>query len=768
MVATLTVRRLFGMLCSCPSMLAILTLGCSGDPSPAPATTDTPAVGTYSIALTATTAAALPKCTSTLAGTTALVQSPVGLWACSAGSWSPIACTKSLAGAVAYASESKTLLACVAGSWVQIVTPAGPKGDTGATGATGAQGAQGLKGDTGAAGPAGSKGDVGATGGPGPKGDPGSQGPKGDPGANGQPGAPGTVLSIKPEAAGPNCAGGGQKIDSGPDTNGNGILEPAEIRSTQYVCSGVTGPQGPVGPAGAAGVTTLASSAAEAAGPNCASGGVKLSFGADTNANGSLEAAEVTSSSFVCNGAPGATGATGQAGSSSLVSSEPEPAGLHCAAGGVKLSFGTDANANGSLDPVEVSNNSYLCNIAPPTASGCSVAADCGADTECAVRTCVAGTCGFNFMPAGTLLANQIAGDCQTAVCDGAGNPSGQAADLDLPNDDNECTSDQCVAGVRAFANLPRSTVCSQAGGGSCDGAGRCVPTSACTVASDCAQATECAQPTCTAGACGSNNAPAGTPVASQTPGDCRAAVCDGTGNVATVRDDSDRPDDGNQCTADACIAGVPGFTMAPYGTACSQAGGTICNGAGVCVSACGNGITTAPETCDDGNAAQGDGCSSSCSIEPGFTCSGAPSYCLGHYFQISPGALSVLFELGSGGAVASAPTVGTFPVVLAPPTGGGGAPDLCNPAFDGSIVGAVVLAQRGTCSFYVKATNAQAAGAAAIVVYNNNLAQPGVFTSNIAGTPPIGIPFAGISNADGMTIRTLLTNQSVALTWLP
>lgn len=55
-----------------------------------------------------------------------------------------------------------------------------------------------------------------------------------------------------------------------------------------------------------------------------------------------------------------------------------------------------------------------------------------------------------------------------------------------------------------------------------------------------------------------------------------------------------------------------------------------------------------------------------------------------------------------------------------------------------------------------------------AIVVYNNNLAQPGVFTANIAGTPPIGIPFAGTSNADGMTIRTRLTNQSVALTWLP
>ncbi|CAI2378071.1 unnamed protein product [Moneuplotes crassus] len=38
----------------------------------------------------------------------------------------------------------------------------------------------------------------------------------------------------------------------------------------------------------------------------------------------------------------------------------------------------------------------------------------------------------------------------------------------------------------------------------------------------------------------------------------------------------------------------------------------------------CGDGTTTNPETCDDGNTASGDGCSSSCTIEVGFTCSGA------------------------------------------------------------------------------------------------------------------------------------------------
>ena len=42
----------------------------------------------------------------------------------------------------------------------------------------------------------------------------------------------------------------------------------------------------------------------------------------------------------------------------------------------------------------------------------------------------------------------------------------------------------------------------------------------------------------------------------------------------------------------------------------------------------CGNGIINSPEQCDDGNNANGDGCSSGCLIESGYTCSGTPSVC--------------------------------------------------------------------------------------------------------------------------------------------
>jgi cysteine-rich repeat protein len=44
--------------------------------------------------------------------------------------------------------------------------------------------------------------------------------------------------------------------------------------------------------------------------------------------------------------------------------------------------------------------------------------------------------------------------------------------------------------------------------------------------------------------------------------------------------------------------------------------------------SLCGDGIIQPGEQCDDGNSNSGDGCSSTCQIEPCFACSGAPSLC--------------------------------------------------------------------------------------------------------------------------------------------
>ena len=53
------------------------------------------------------------------------------------------------------------------------------------------------------------------------------------------------------------------------------------------------------------GLNILVNSVAEAAGDNCDNGGIKLMFGADLNADGTLSNDEVTNSSYVCNGTDG-------------------------------------------------------------------------------------------------------------------------------------------------------------------------------------------------------------------------------------------------------------------------------------------------------------------------------------------------------------------------------------------------------------------------------------------------------------------------------
>src|SRR5262249_44210849 len=94
----------------------------------------------------------------------------------------------------------------------------------------------------------------------------------------------------------------------------------------------------------------------------------------------------------------------------------------------------------------------------------------------------------------------------------------------------------------------------------------------------------ECATRTCAFGVCGVAFNPAGTPLVSEVPGDCKRGVCDGAGNAANVIDDTDVPSNGNQCTTALCSGGTPLFAPAPVGTSCSQNGGLMCNGVGSCV----------------------------------------------------------------------------------------------------------------------------------------------------------------------------------------
>ncbi len=110
------------------------------------------------------------------------------------------------------------------------------------------------------------------------------------------------LIAVADLAPGAICAAGGVSISTGFDTNQNGVLDATEVLSTNYVCNGQS-----------ASVTT------EPVGANCTYGGVKVQVGTGT-------------ASYVCNGAPGADG------QSATVTAEP--AGTNCATGGLKVQVG--------------------------------------------------------------------------------------------------------------------------------------------------------------------------------------------------------------------------------------------------------------------------------------------------------------------------------------------------------------------------------------------------------------------------------------------
>ncbi len=75
--------------------------------------------------------------------------------------------------------------------------------------------------------------------------------------------------------------------------------------------------------------------------------------------------------------------------------------------------------------------------------------------------------------------------------------------------------------------------------------------------------------------------------------------------------------DDGNDSDGDGCT------------TACAVEEGYTCGGEpSTCATSCGDGVTSGDEACDDGNTVDGDGCNAGCGEEHGFDCGGTPSIC--------------------------------------------------------------------------------------------------------------------------------------------
>ncbi|MBK8259506.1 MAG: lamin tail domain-containing protein [Polyangiaceae bacterium] len=243
---------------------------------------------------------------------------------------------------------------------------------------------------------------------------------------------------------------------------------------------------------------------------------------------------------------------------------------------------GVPSNPPAAIDTACSQNGGSFCN-ATGTCVACNTGTQCpGTDTECQTRTCTSNTCGFNFTAAGTPVASQTTGDCKRNECNGSGAIVANNFDTDLPVDGNQCTDDVCTSGVPSNPPVAIDTACSQNGGSFCNAAGTCV---ACNAASQCPGTdTECQTRTCTSNTCGFDFTTAGTPVMSQTTGDCKRNECNGSGAIVANNFDTDLPVDGNECTGDVCTSGVPTNPALPLNTACNQNGGTVCDGVGACV----------------------------------------------------------------------------------------------------------------------------------------------------------------------------------------
>jgi MYXO-CTERM domain-containing protein len=91
----------------------------------------------------------------------------------------------------------------------------------------------------------------------------------------------------------------------------------------------------------------------------------------------------------------------------------------------------------------------------------------------------------------------------------------------------------------------------------------------------------------------------------------------------------------------------------------------------------------------------------------------------------------------------------------------GSAAPSLgCGPLVN-DVTGAVVLFDRGTCAFAIKAQRAEQAGAVAAIIANDAAGQPPPNMPNNSPPLAIGIPTIGVTFEDGVELKALLASGS-------
>ncbi len=240
----------------------------------------------------------------------------------------------------------------------------------------------------------------------------------------------------------------------------------------------------------------------------------------------------------------------------------------------------------------------------------------CGSqdDTECDdPDTCDGeGTCLTNYEPEGTGCGDAAETECDNPdACNGFGscdaNPKPDGTQC--PDDGNECTLDECLAGACTHPPQPAGTFCGDSSEtecdnpDTCDGAGVCLP----------------------------NPEPAGWPCGDQSTSACdRADACDGSGGCAPNHQAYGTPcaHDDNDCTDDICSAGECTHPPHSVGTPCGDETATACDYADACDEdgVCSPNFAPNGTACDDGLYCNGgDTCSNgACSVHSGDPCPGA------------------------------------------------------------------------------------------------------------------------------------------------
>ena len=281
--------------------------------------------------------------------------------------------------------------------------------------------------------------------------------------------------------------------------------------------------------------------------------------------------------------------------------------------------------------------------------AGCTTAAQCNDNDACTTDTCVTGNCVHTPIP-------NCNPPCVPTTCAAQGINSGVIADGcgGVLNCNPPCVPTTCAAqginsGVIADGcggvlncNPPCvPTTCAAQGinsGVIADGCGGvlncnppCVPTTCAAqginsgvIADGCGGVLNC-NPPCVPTTCAAQEVTCGT-------------IADGCGGVLHCNSGG-----GLSCNTGllgACAAGTTACingvlvcvqTYQPSAEICdgldNNCDGKVDEGLS-CAAVCGNGILEPGEECDDGNTINGDGCSATCKVQPGFSCAGSPSVC--------------------------------------------------------------------------------------------------------------------------------------------